>query len=38
MTEIELLQKIYDGEFALFLILGIILILLGVWFGNRGGK
>lgn len=38
MTELELLQKIYDGEFVLFIILAAILMLLGFWFGNRGGK
>ncbi len=38
MTEVELLQKIYDGEFALFMILAVILMLLAFWFGNRNGK
>ena len=38
MTELKLLQKIYDGEFALFLILSAILLLLCLWFKNRGGK
>lgn len=38
MTELELLQKIYDGEFVLFMVLATILMLLGFWFGNRNGK
>lgn len=38
MTERELLQKIYNGETALFIVLALILMLLGLWFGNRGGK
>ena len=38
MTERELLLKIYNGEFALFIVLGLILMLLGILFGNRGGK
>jgi len=38
MTELELLQKIYDGETALFIVLAVILMLLGIWFGNRNGK
>lgn len=38
MTGVEFLQKIYDGEFALVMILEVILMLLAFWFGNRGGK
>ena len=38
MTELELLQKIHDGEIALFIVLACIALLLGFWFGNRGAR
>lgn len=38
MTELELLQKIYDVEIFIFCVLVGISLFLGFWFGNRGGK